>query len=177
MEVVKSARRERPSAHVGKTLQVNQCKTCELVTRRDVGEAPPWDRIWRTPTWDVVHAYGTSHEGWLVLVTREHRSAIADLSEAEARELGPLLKVTSEALHISLGASKTYVAQFAEHPLHPHVHFHVIPRRADHPDELKGPRIFETMELNAEVGEARMNAIAEAIAGHFAGAGIGGNRT
>jgi diadenosine tetraphosphate (Ap4A) HIT family hydrolase len=162
---------------VGETLAMERCKTCELVSRRDAGSAPPWDRIWRTAHWDVVHAYGTSHQGWLVLVTRVHRSAIADLTDAEARELGPLLVATSAALGVSLGAVKTYVAQFAEHPLHPHVHFHVIARRADHPDEFKGPGIFGTMADDATIDEARMNSIAEAVAGHFGELGVPGGRS
>jgi len=29
------------------------CKTCELVERRDAGNAPLWDNILRTPRWDL----------------------------------------------------------------------------------------------------------------------------
>jgi diadenosine tetraphosphate (Ap4A) HIT family hydrolase len=144
------------------------CRTCELVTRRDRGEAPLWDAIHRTPRWDVVHCYGTSVEGWLVVLTREHRSAIADLTDAEAAELGPLLKHASEALRDAVGCVKTYVAQFAEHPLHPHVHFHVIPRAADHPDDLRGPRIFDALgDAVDPVPDARMDEIAARVRASF----------
>lgn len=137
------------------------CRTCEWVERRDRGEAPAWDHIVRTAHWDVVHCWPTEHEGWLVIVCREHRDSIADLSVDEASELGELLRLASRSLHDTMGAVKTYVAQFAEHPLHPHVHFHVIPRGPDHPDELKGPRIFGRLGDEAtSVPETRMNELA-----------------
>lgn len=140
------------------------CRTCELVARRDRAEAPRWDQILRTEHWDVVHCWPTRHEGWLVLATRMHRGSIAELSEGESEELGPLLRVVSLALHEEVGAVKTYVAQFAEHPLHPHVHFHVIPRALDHPEALMGPRVFDELgdEVSA-VSEARMNELAAAV--------------
>ena len=60
--------------------------------RRDAGDVPPWDMILRTTGWDVVHAYGTALEGWLVLATRRHITAVADMDDMEARELGPLVQ-------------------------------------------------------------------------------------
>ncbi len=36
----------------------------------------------------------------------------------------------------------TYVAQFAEAEGFAHGHFHVVPRTADLPAELRGPRVF-----------------------------------
>jgi len=141
-----------------------ECRTCEWVARRDRGEAPVWDQILRAVHWDVVHCWPTAHEGWLVVVARVHRDSIAELSEEEASELGPLLRRTSQALTEVHGAVKTYVAQFAEHPLHPHVHFHVIPRAADHPESLMGPRIFDRLgDEETAVAEERMTEIAHAV--------------
>lgn len=57
------------------------CRTCELVQRRDAGGAPPWDQIVRTPTWDVAHAFGTTIEGWTVLVLRRHVASVAELTD------------------------------------------------------------------------------------------------
>src|SRR5215211_246476 len=106
------------------TASMGDCRTCELVARRDLGHAPLWDFIVRTPGWDIVHAYGTSVEGWTVLVARRHLTAVADLTDAEASELGPLVKHVSRALHETIGCHKTYVVHLAEHPQHPHVHVH-----------------------------------------------------
>ena len=138
------------------------CRTCVLVARRDAGEAPLWDAILRTPGWDVVHAFGTAVEGWVVLVVRRHITAVADLTDEEALELGPLVKAVSQALHDTVGCAKTYVAQFAEHPDHPHVHVHIVPRAADLPDDQRGPSIFSQLgvEDDRAVSEARMTEIA-----------------
>jgi diadenosine tetraphosphate (Ap4A) HIT family hydrolase len=146
------------------------CTTCELVARRDAGGAPPWDSILRTESWDVVHAFGTALEGWIVLVTRPHRTAVADLTPEEAAELGPLVHRVSAALHDVVGCEKTYVAQFAEHPQHRHVHVHVIPRAADLPHEHQGPRVFSLLGVPDEecVTEARMDALAEELAQRLA---------
>jgi diadenosine tetraphosphate (Ap4A) HIT family hydrolase len=144
---------------------VSACHTCDLLARRDDGSAPLWDCIRRTDSWDVVHASGTSIEGWMVLVVRRHITSVADMTDAEALELGPLIKAVSAALQEAVGCVKTYVVQFAEHPLHPHVHVHVIPRFADQPNELQGPRVFSALGLPDDqcVPEARMNEIAMAI--------------
>jgi diadenosine tetraphosphate (Ap4A) HIT family hydrolase len=144
--------------------------TCSLVARRDAGEAPAWDRILRTNHWDVVHAFGTSLEGWLVLVVRRHLTTVADLSDAEAAELGPLVQRVSAALQEVVGCDKTYVAQFAEHPDHPHVHVHVIPRPRDLAESLRGPRVFDLIGVpdDEAVSEARMTEIASRIAERLA---------
>jgi diadenosine tetraphosphate (Ap4A) HIT family hydrolase len=144
---------------------MSECVTCELVRRRDRGEAPPWDRIGRTAYWDVVHAFGTAVEGWMVLVVRRHITAVAEMSDEEAIELGPLVKEVSRAAQQVLGCAKTYVVQFAEHRNHPHVHVHVIPRAADLPDEHQGPRIFGLLGVpdDQAVSEMRMNQLAEQL--------------
>jgi diadenosine tetraphosphate (Ap4A) HIT family hydrolase len=140
------------------------CRSCELVARRDRGEAPLWDAIVRTAHWDVVHCWPTSHEGWLVLAVRVHRDSIADLTADEAAELGPLLRVASQALHERVGAVKTYVAQFAEHPDHQHVHVHLVPVAADHPDQRRGPQVFGLLgDESTAVSEDRMNELALAL--------------
>lgn len=120
----------------------------------------------RTPSWDVVHAYDTSIAGWIVLVARRHITAVAELTDEEAGELGPLIRDVSRALGTILPCSKTYVAQFAEHPLHPHVHVHVVPRRADQDEALIGPKVFDALGVpdDRRVSEATMNGIAAALA-------------
>lgn len=141
------------------------CKTCELVARRDTGTAPLWDNIYRTDYWDIVHNYQTTLPGWLVLVTRRHIAALDEMTEAESAELGPLIQKTSHALKEVVGCVKTYALQFAEHPEHPHVHFHIIPRMTDIPADKKSTNIFnyapqsETDKLSQDV----MNEIASKI--------------
>ena len=141
------------------------CKTCELVADRDRGDAPFWDCFYRTDYWDVVHKSETTLPGWLILVTRRHLNAIDQLNEAEAGELGVLIHQTSNALKEVVGCVKTYVIQFAEHPDHPHVHFHIIPRMADVSDDHRGVNVFNydaTGEKEA-ISDAEMNDIANKV--------------
>ena len=142
-----------------------ECYTCALTLQRDNGEAPLWDNIFRTPYWDVVHSYNTSLLGWLVLVARRHIAAIDEMSEAEAQELGQLLRHVSLALKQVTGCQKTYVIQFAEHPQHPHVHFHVVPRYPDQPEAYRGFGIQNYLGVpEAErVSEIAMNAVGEQV--------------
>ena len=138
------------------------CLTCELVRRRDRGEAPLWDDIYRTAHWDLVHSYNTALPGWLVLVARRHIEAIDELTDEEAAELGVLLQRVSATLRQVTGCTKTYVVQFAEAAEHPHVHFHVIPRMADQPDARRGPGIFGYLGVPdvERVSEKQMNSLA-----------------
>jgi diadenosine tetraphosphate (Ap4A) HIT family hydrolase len=141
------------------------CKTCELIVRRDAGSAPLWDCIHRTQFWDVVHSYNTALPGWLVLVLRRHIEAIDALTDEEAAELGMLLQQTSHALKKVTGCVKTYVMQFAEMAEHPHVHFHVVPRMADQPEERRSTKIFGYLGVpdNERVSEEKMNDIATSV--------------
>ena len=158
-------------APVSTIADATPCLTCDLVRRRDAGDAPLWDNIHRTAHWDVVHSYNTSLPGWLVLVARRHVAAIDELTDEEAAELGVLLRRVSAALRVATGCVKTYVVQFAEQAEHPHVHFHVIPRLADQPDDRRGPRVFAYLGVPDEerVSEERMNAIAVEVRRLLAG--------
>lgn len=144
---------------------MGECYTCELTSQRDKGVAPLWDNIFRTQYWDVVHNYNSGLLGWLVLVARRHIEAIDEMSEAEASELGILLRHVSLSLKQVTGCLKTYVLQFAEHPKHPHVHVHVVPRMKNQPDERRGAKIMGYLDVaeNERVDEAAMNAIGEQI--------------
>ena len=142
-----------------------ECHTCELTAQRDKGEAPLWDNIFRTQYWDLVHSYNTSLPGWLVLVARRHLAAVDEMSAAEAAELGVLLQQVSASLKQVTGCQKTYVMQFAEHPQHPHVHFHVVPRLNEQPETHRGPRVMKYLQVTEDeyVTEDVMNALSEQI--------------
>jgi diadenosine tetraphosphate (Ap4A) HIT family hydrolase len=98
-------------------------------------------------------------------VARRHVEAIDELTGEEAAELGSLLQQTSAALREIVGCAKTYVIQFAEAAEHPHVHFHVIPRMIDQPEERRSMGIFGYLGIPEEerVSEALMNHIAAQI--------------
>lgn len=137
----------------------NNCYTCELTAKRKSGEAPLWDNIYQTDYWDVVHAYNSTLAGWMVLVSRRHIEALDEMSEGEAVEVGSLIRRVSVALKQVVGCAKTYVIQFAEHPQHPHVHFHIVPRMADQPDERRSTKIFGYLGASEDerIDETMMN--------------------
>lgn len=141
------------------------CHTCELTARRDSGSAPLWDNIYRSAYWDVAHSYNTSLLGWLVLIARRHITTIDEMTEAEAVELGQMIRRVSIALKEATGCAKTYVIQFAEAAGHNHVHFHVVARMADLPEDFRGPLIFRYLGApeDKRVSEAAMNALAAKV--------------
>jgi diadenosine tetraphosphate (Ap4A) HIT family hydrolase len=144
---------------------MTDCYSCELVVRRDGGTAPLWDNIFRTQYWDVVHHFDTELPGWLVLVARRHIATVAELSEAEASEMGLLIRDVSVALKQVTGCLKTYVLQFADHPQHPHVHVHIAPRMKDQPDTRRGPQImaYTGVAEGNRIDETTMNRIGKQI--------------
>lgn len=144
---------------------MERCMTCQLVARRDASAAPLWDCIHRTRYWDVVHSYDTALPGWLVIVARRHIAALHELTTPEAAELGVLIRQVSLALRDVTGCLKTYVIQFAEAAGHPHVHFHIVPRMADQPEEYRSMKIFAYLGVPAaeRVSEERMNEIAARV--------------
>jgi len=141
------------------------CLTCDMVANRDAGTAPLWDNIHRTPYWDVVHAYNAALPGWLVLVLRRHIEALDELTPAEARELGALIRAVSVALKAVVGCQKTYIMQFAEAAEHPHVHVHIVPRMPNLPDDRRGPKSIAYLGVPAaeRVSEAVMTDLAVRI--------------
>jgi len=141
------------------------CYTCELIRKRDDGTVPLWDNIHRTGYWDVVHSYNTALPGWMVLIARRHMTAIDEMTAEEASEMGNLIRRISIALKQVTGCMKTYVIQFAEAAEHPHVHFHIVPRMDDQPEDYKSMNIFRYLGVSAEqrVSESTMNEIAAKI--------------
>ncbi len=145
------------------------CHSCERIVVRDRGDAPPWDSIYRSDYWDLVHAYNTSWLGWLVLVLRRHTEAIADLTPGEAEELGVLLQQVSQALEKQTGCSKTYVMQFAESASHPHVHFHVVPRLPGQAPEDISYKVLRHLgvPLDEQRSESELNTFVEGVRRHL----------
>ncbi|MFF0152589.1 HIT family protein [Micromonospora sp. NPDC005203] len=116
------------------------CYVCRNNDQFD--QLPPRERIAADPRWRVTHAFNTTLPGWLILVPRRHVTSIAELTDDEAAALGTWQVTLSRALHEVTGCVKTYVMQFAEQEGFGHVHFHVVPRMPDLPDDHRGPKVF-----------------------------------
>jgi diadenosine tetraphosphate (Ap4A) HIT family hydrolase len=146
---------------------VADCFTCGENAK--VGNLPPREEIAVDPHWRVAHAFNTALPGWLVLVPRRHVTALAELTDDEAARLGGWQVRLSRALRAVTGCAKTYVVQFAEQEGFGHVHFHVIPRMADLPAELRGPRVFGLLgkEEAERVPPETMDALARRLRDHL----------
>ena len=130
---------------------------------------PPRERIAADPHWRVAHAFNTTLPGSLVLVPRRHVTAIAELTDDEAASLGTWQVTLSRALHQVTGCVKTYIAQFAEQDGFGHVHFHVVPRMPDIPDDHRGPSVFSYLTPAPEQGidERQRDDLAAALQAHL----------
>ncbi|MGW3607967.1 HIT family protein [Micromonospora sp. NPDC005161] len=124
------------------------CYTCH--NTQQFGTLPARELVAADEHWRIAHAFETALPGWLVLVPRRHVDSIADLTDAEAASLGTWQVRLSRALRIVTGCAKTYVVQFAEKEGFAHVHFHVVPRMPDLPDDRRGPRIFAYLGASEE---------------------------
>ncbi len=127
-----------------------ECLACANNDR--FGQLPPRERIGADPHWRVAHAFDSTLPGWLVIIPRRHVTTIAELTDAEAAALGSWQVRLSRALHEVTGCVKTYVMQFSEREGFGHLHFHVVPRMPDLPEEHRGPGVFHHLARPPEQG-------------------------
>lgn len=141
------------------------CLTCQLNANR---HSQLCEGLFEDAHWRVAHAYNTSLPGWLIIASLRHIPTIADMNDLEAASLGTLIHRVSKAVQAVTGAVKTYVIQFAEQPGHSHVHFHIVPRMTDIPQERRGVGIFGYLGVPEEqaVSLERRNEIALEVRNH-----------
>ena len=104
---------------------MSTCLACDLAS----GERPlPGGLIHRTGHWRVEHCVGPLGLGTLVVKPERHITAVADLTEAEAGELGPLLRRTSSVARDLVDAEQVYNCLWSHAGGVPvHIHFVVQP--------------------------------------------------
>jgi diadenosine tetraphosphate (Ap4A) HIT family hydrolase len=78
-----------------------------------------------------------------------------------------LVRQVSIALKEVTGCIKTDGIQFSEHADHPHIHFHIVPRMANQPENRRSTQVFKYLGVPEEerVTEASMNETAVKILG------------
>ncbi len=114
------------------------CRSCE--SNLGVRRISPAPTVYEGRHWLIEHAYPVGLLGWMVIVLRRHAAALHELTPEEFRELGELQQVLIPALRELRNADREYVACFAEAEGFRHVHFHVVPVRADFPAGFRGAR-------------------------------------
>ena len=109
------------------------CQACDVLA--GLIEVPG-GVIHETDHWSVDHAFTRWIRGWLIVKPKRHVEQLAELSPAEAAELGPLLRATSAAVARVLAPERVYVLSLGEEVRH--IHLHVIPRYRELPADVRG---------------------------------------
>lgn len=98
------------------------CLGCEIVAGR---RAVPGGIVHETAHWIVNHAVGRLNLGTLVVAPRDHIVAVADLDDAAAAELGPLLRDTARVVEAICRPDQTYVCVWS-HGATARRHLHML---------------------------------------------------
>ena len=102
-----------------------ECMACQLTAgERDLAGG----RVFQTEHWVVEHCIGTLGVGTLVLKPFRHLVGLADMSDAEAAELGPLMRRTTAIIKALTGADQVYACLWSHADWTPgHIHFVLQP--------------------------------------------------
>jgi diadenosine tetraphosphate (Ap4A) HIT family hydrolase len=113
------------------------------VCRSNAGDtAIPGGIIYENDLWLVRHApppYGVA--GWMTLQSQRHVGGPAHFDDAEAASFGPTLRHLEKVLEEITGALRIYTAAMGES--FPHFHGHMVPRRAEMPNDAKAWGVFD----------------------------------
>jgi diadenosine tetraphosphate (Ap4A) HIT family hydrolase len=126
---------------------MSDCLACDLTS----GEAElPGGLIFETPGWRVEHCVGSLGVGTLVVKPKRHVTVLAELTETEAAQMGPLLWRTAAAVHELAEAGQVYVCLWSHGPVH--IHYVVQPEPRQAADEITehGPKLQATMFAASE---------------------------
>ncbi|MCU1693768.1 MAG: uncharacterized protein JWM64_2859 [Frankiales bacterium] len=99
-------------------------------------------------------AVGMGVPGWVLLWSHRHGAqGLWELDDAEAAELGLLLRDLSAAVREVCDAERVYVMAMGEHALHAHAM--VMPRTADLAAEHRGPQLLAAASVLRDPERAR----------------------
>jgi diadenosine tetraphosphate (Ap4A) HIT family hydrolase len=121
---------------------MSDCLACDLTS----GEAElPGGLIFETPGWRVEHCVGSLGVGTLIVKPKRHVTVLAELTETEAAEMGPLLWRTAAAVHELAEPAQVNVCLWSRGPVH--IHYVVQPELRQGADEITehGPKLQATM--------------------------------
>lgn len=142
----------------------DRCLACALTS----GAVPlPGGRVHATGLWAVEHCVGPLGVGTLLVKPFRHVVRVAELTEAESAELGPLLHRVAAAVDEVVRPDQVYVCLWSHSGGSPgHVHFVVQPATRDLTERFDalGPALQVAM---FEAGEPPDQAAVEAICDRF----------
>ena len=101
------------------------CLACDLAEGR---AQLPGGRLGETQSWVVEHTIGPLGVGTLIVKPKRHVTHVADLTDVEADELGPLLRRVAEVVTDLAGPQQVYIALWSHAGGIPgHIHWVVQP--------------------------------------------------
>ncbi len=119
---------------------VGSCLACELTSG---AREPPGGAIHETEQWRVEHCVGPLGIGTLIVKPTRHVVHVADLTESEAAELGPLLRRAAQVISNLSSPSQVYVTLWSSGPVH--IHWVVQPVTSDQETGACGPALQAAM--------------------------------
>ncbi len=104
---------------------VEDCLACDLTA----GRIPlPGGTIHETNHWLVEHCVGPLGTGTIIVKPKRHVTRVSDLNEAEAQELGPLLRQAAIVVDDLLSPEQVYECLWSHSGEKPvHIHYVVQP--------------------------------------------------
>jgi len=97
-------------------------------------------RIFQTEHWVVEHCIGTLGVGTLILKPFRHIVGLADMSDAEAADLGPLMQRATSIIEALTDADQVYACLWSHADWTPgHIHFVLQPAWNDLRSRYPGP--------------------------------------
>ena len=107
------------------TARVDTCFACDLTHGR---QPLPGGLIHRSGGWVVEHCVGPLGAGTLIVKPERHVTAVAELTEEEAEQLGPLLRTTSYVASQLVEADQVYNCLWSHSGAVPvHIHYVIQP--------------------------------------------------
>ncbi len=146
---------------MGENPAMDSCMACDLAD----GKLPlPGGRIHETTHWLVEHCIGPLGLGTLIVKPRRHVTRVAELTDDEAAELGPLLRTASMVANELAPAEQIYNCLWSHAGGIPvHIHYVVQPVTADLMERhgSHGPVLQVAMFADGDVpGDDRIEEVA-----------------
>jgi diadenosine tetraphosphate (Ap4A) HIT family hydrolase len=133
---------------------MDSCVACDLATGR---RPRPGGLIHRSRFWLVEHCIGSLGVGTLIVKPERHVTSVGDLTEAEALELGPLLRRATQVVGELVPAEQIYNCLWSNAGGVPvHIHYVVQPITAEQMTLFgsHGPRLQVAMFTRGDAPNA-----------------------
>jgi diadenosine tetraphosphate (Ap4A) HIT family hydrolase len=149
---------------------VEGCLSCDLAEGR---VALPGGVIHETAGWFVEHTVGPFNVGTLILKPKRHVTRVSELTEAEADELGPLLRRSAAVVEELVRPEQVYTCLWSHAGGTPvHIHYLIQPATRELMDRYGdyGPHLQVAMfDADVRAPDAEIAAFADRARAAFGG--------